>query len=66
MNFDLLVRVVVRQAVDEREAREVPHGGSRPFHQKSTCLAQSTLGGKFGHVTYGFGPPRRSPRPPGS
>ena len=31
-----------------------PHGGERPFHQKSTCLTQLTLGAywcKFGHVS---------------
>jgi hypothetical protein len=28
----------------EWRVEQVPHGGARPFHQKSTCIKQSTLG----------------------
>jgi len=28
----------------------VPHGGVRPFHQKSICLTQSTLGPYVVHI----------------
>ena len=30
--------------VNERVPAQIPHGGARPNHQKSTCLTESTVG----------------------
>ena len=31
------------ESKEEEEVQHLPHGGVRPFHQKSTCLTQLTL-----------------------
>jgi len=43
--------LVAISGVEPHARQSMPHGGLQPFHQKSTCLTQLTLGPKFGHVT---------------
>ena len=40
----------MRRPFFEKSATEVTHGGLRPFHQKSTCLTQLTLGPCVVHI----------------
>ena len=38
------IRSILAQSAFVFEDLSVPHGGLRPFHQKSTCITQVTLG----------------------
>jgi len=43
--------IPIRSRCSRRWDTGMPHGGLRPFYQKSTYLTQLTLWCKFGHVT---------------